>query len=97
MQVTPTERVSLLLRELSAITGKAPATIVREILEEAAPALEMTLDAFRTISERPHEAQAAVMRMAAEAHASIAQVSLDLTTDKKPGRKPGKSGADEPR
>lgn len=95
MQVTPTERSYLLLRELSSITGKAPATIVREILDEAVPALETSLKAFRTINERPQESQAAVMRMIGDAQTTLAQASLNLTTDRKPGRKPGnKSGSD---
>lgn len=90
MQVTPSQSTFLLLRELSELTGQAPATIVRELLDEAAPALQMTLEAFRAIKARPQEAQAAVARMAAQAHQVIAQATLDLNTDKKPGRKPGK-------
>lgn len=100
MQVTPTEGTYQLLRELSELTGKAPATICRELLDEAAPALQMTLEAFRQIKARPEEAQAAVMRMAAQAHATIAQATLDLGNDKKPGPKPGKkagTGAAKPR
>lgn len=101
MHVTPSERVSLLLRELSQLIGKAPATIVRELLDEAAPALEMTLEAYRDIQKRPEEAQAAVQRMAAKAHQVIAQASLDLDTDRKPGRKPSTKdkgrGAAKPR
>lgn len=88
MHVTPSEQVYLLLTELSQITGQGQATIVREILDEAVPALQMTVDAFKTIQSRPEEAQAAVMRMAAQAHATIAQASLELSTDKKAGRKP---------
>lgn len=95
LQVTPTEQVYLLLTELSKIAGKPQATIVREILDEAAPALQMTIDAYRTIHSRPEEARAAVMRMASQAQITIAQATLDLNTDKKPGRKP--SGAKKPR
>jgi len=99
MHVTPTERTRLLLDELSKLTGKAPATMVREILEEASPAFEMMIESHRQIQTRPGEAQAAVLRMAAQAHATIAQASLDLDTNKKPGRKPGKqgTGATKPR
>jgi predicted DNA-binding protein len=93
MHVTPSEKGYLLLQELSKLTGKAPATIVRELLDEAAPALEMTLEAVRQIKARPAEAQAAVNRMAAQAHQAIAQATLDLDTDKKPGRKPGRGAA----
>lgn len=92
MHVTPSEQGYRLLQELSKLTGKAPATIVRELLDEAAPALEMMIQAFRDIQGTPEMAQAAVMRIAAQAHQTIAQVTLDLDTDKKPGRKPGNKG-----
>lgn len=90
MHVTPSDRGYLLLQELSKLTGKPPATIVRELLDEAAPALETTIEAFRSIKARPHEAQAAVARMAAQAHAVIAQATLDLDNSQKPGPKPKK-------
>jgi len=54
----------------------------------------MTVEAFRTIHSRPEEAKAAVMRMASQAQMTIAQATLDLNTDKKPGRK--RSGAKKP-
>ena len=91
MQVTPSERSYRLLKALSELTGQPPATIVRELLDEAAPALETTIEAFRSIKARPQEAQAAVARMAAQAHATIAQATLDLDNSRKPGPKPGKN------
>lgn len=97
MQVTASEQAFSLLRELSKLTGKAPATIVREVLDEAVPALETSVEAFRSLRDRPEQSQAAVARFAAQAHAAIAQATLDLSTDKKPGRKPGtkrRQGAD---
>lgn len=88
MQVTPSENSFRLLVELSKLTGKAPATITRELLDEASPALEMMVTAFRDIHSAPEQAQAAVMRMAAQAQVAISQATLDLNTDRKPGRKP---------
>lgn len=88
MHVTPSEPGYRLLQELSKLTGKAPATIVRELLDEAAPALEMMIQAFRDIHATPEVTKAAVMRMAAEAHQAIAQATLDLDNSNKPGRKP---------
>lgn len=93
MHITPSEQGYRLLQELSKLTGKAPATIVRELLDEAAPALETTIDAFRLLRDRPDQSQAAVARLAAQAHAAIAQATLDLKTDEKPGRK-RRQGAD---
>ncbi len=90
MHVTPSETVYRLPQELQRLTGKSPATMVRELLDEASPALEMMVTAYRDLRTTPEEAQAAVMRMAAQGHAVIAQATLDLDTNKKPGRKPGK-------
>ncbi len=92
MHVTPSDQGYRLLQALSKLTGKAPATIVRDLLDEAAPALEMMIEAFRDIHAAPEVTRAAVMRMAAQAHQTIAQATLDLDIDNKPGRKPQKQG-----
>ncbi len=90
MQVTPTETVSLLLRRLTEITGKPPATLVRELLDEAAPALQMMLEAHEQLARRPSEMEAVVYRLATQAQGEIVQQVLSLKTDNKPGRKPAK-------
>lgn len=92
MHVTPTEGTFRLLRELEKLTGKPPATMVREMLDEAAPALQMMVEALRRLAQRPGEMEAVVGRMAAQAHATIAQATLDLDTNRKPGPKPRKQG-----
>jgi hypothetical protein len=99
MHVTPSQPVFLLLQELSRLTGKPMASMIREMLDEARPALEMMLQALRDMETRPDAMQAAVGRMAAQAHAHIAQATLDLDTNLKPGRKPGKQpgGGAKPR
>jgi hypothetical protein len=91
-QVTPTETTSRLLERLSKLTGKAPATLVRELLDEATPALQMTLDAFDQLAQRPQEMEAVVFRMAQQAQGVIVQQVLSLDTDRKPGRKPRDRG-----
>ena len=93
MHVTPSETVYRLLAELSRLTGKQPATIVRELLDEAAPALEVAVQAFRAVHTRPAEAQAAMARLSAKAINELTQAQLDLDTalNKKPGRKPAKA------
>jgi predicted DNA-binding protein len=88
MHVTPSERTSRLLGKLSKATGKGQATLVRELLDEASPALEMMLEAVEQLAKRPQEMEAVVHRMAAQAHQTISQATLDLDTDRKPGRKP---------
>jgi predicted DNA-binding protein len=92
MQVTASETSFRLLRELSALTGQAPATITRELLDEAVPALEMAVEALRDAKKRPDRVQAAMARFAMKSINDLTQAQLDLDTAmrKKPGRKPGK-------
>lgn len=89
---TPSETTGPLLDALSEALGKPKAKIVRELLDEAAPALQVSLEALRLIKTRPQAAQAAMSRLAAQGIQQIAQAQLDLDTAirKKPGRKPGK-------
>jgi predicted DNA-binding protein len=88
MHVTPSEATSRLLGRLSKVTGKGQATLVRELLDEANPALEMMLEAVEQLAKRPQEMEAAIHRMAAQAHQTISQATLDLDIDRKPGPKP---------
>lgn len=92
MQVTPTRTTYALLREMQALTGKAPATITRELLDEATPALQAAIDALRALKQRPQEAMRAVDRMLDTAMMGAAQARLDLdkAMNAKPGRKPRK-------
>lgn len=90
MQVTPSETAYRLLAELSRLTGQAPATITRELLDEAVPALELALAALRDAKKRPERMQAAMARFSAKAINELTQAQLDLDAAmaKKPGRKP---------
>ena len=92
MHVTPSENVHALLGEVSRLTGKPPATIVRELLDEAVPALEASVEALRMLKNRPMQAMQAVDRMLDTAMLGAAQARLDLdkAMNAKPGRKPGK-------
>lgn len=95
MQVTPTKTAYALLRELSALTGQAPATITRELLEEAVPALQMAVEAMRDVKKRPDRVQAAMARFATQSINDLTQAQLDLDAamEKKRGRKPRKGAA----
>lgn len=90
--ITPSPTTGPLLRELSKLIGKPPSSIVREMLDEAAPMLAAAIEAHRLIKRRPEAAQAALARVANRAQADLAQAQLDLDAAirKKPGRKPGK-------
>ena len=92
MHVTPSESVHALLGELSRLTGKPPATIVRELLDEAVPALEGSVEALRMLKDRPQAAMQAVDRMleGAMQDATQARLDLDKAMNRKAGRKPSK-------
>lgn len=94
MTVTPTETVYRLLGELSSLSGQAPATITRELLDEAVPALQMAVDALRDAKKRPDRVQAAMNRFAARAINELTQAQLDLDSamEKKRGPKPKPKG-----
>lgn len=95
MQVTPTRTSYLLLKEIEALTGKAPATITRELLDEAAPAMRELVEALRALEKRPQHALAAMKRMAYGQIEGITQATLDLdkAMNAKPGRKPRKAAS----
>ena len=65
--------------------------MVRELLDEAVPALQGLLEAHRVLKTRPEQAQQAMARLANAAIRDITQAQLDLDTamQKRPGRKPG--------
>ena len=95
MHVTPSESVHALLAEMQRLTGKPPATIVREFLDEAVPALETAVEALRMLKERPQAAMQAVDRMLDTAMLGAAQARLDLdkAMNAKPGRKVRKAAS----
>ena len=92
---TPTPASGPLLRELAELTGKTPARVVREILDEMAPQLPAMIEALRLVKSRPEKAVAALQEMAAKAHADLAQQTLDLNRvmRERPGRKPRREAA----
>ena len=92
IQITPSEHSYRQLVRLSELTKKGQATIVRELLDEAAPALQMMLEALEQLETRPLAMESVVHRLAAQAHQSIAQATLSLDTDGKPGPKPKRQG-----
>lgn len=90
MQVTPSETAHRLLKRIAELSGKGPATITRELLDEAIPAMELTIKALEMVNERPQEAQAAMARFAAISINRLTQAQLDLdkALEGKRGRKP---------
>lgn len=93
--VTPSPATGPLLTALAEALGKPKATLVRELLDEAAPALQVALEALQMLKTRPQAAQAAMSRLAAQQINQLAQAQLDLDSalKKRPGRKPRKGAA----
>jgi predicted DNA-binding protein len=96
MHVTPSEASSRLLGELSKLTGRGQATIVRELLDEAVPAMQLAVEALRDMKKRPDRLQAAMARFSARAINDLTQAQLDLDSamNAKPGRKPREGVSD---
>lgn len=92
---TPSPSVGPLLRELATLTGKTPARLVREILDEMGPQMPAMIDALRLIQTRPQQGIRALQTMTIEAQHTLSQQSLDLNRAirKRPGRKPREGAA----
>lgn len=83
-----------MLEEISTATGTGKATLVAEIMQEALPALRVTVEALRHVKQAPREAQALLARYANESTAKLAQAQLELDdlVAAKPSRKRQKRG-----
>lgn len=92
LSVTPSPAAEPVLIELAKLTGKPKATIVRELLDEAMPALQMTLEALRVAKSHPERAQALMAEFGARATRDLMQQQIEFSDalKKRPGRKPGK-------
>ena len=91
---TPAPGVGQLLREVAEAQRTTPAKVVRELLNEMAPAMRELLVVYREANRRPQLAREAAIRMGVDAEDAIRQASLDLekAIRRKPGRKPGNKG-----
>jgi hypothetical protein len=104
IQITPSPTVGPLLRELSELTGQPLGTMIRELLDQAAPTLRETVETLRAVkaASKKGEAEAIAARFASRMvsqsrelldglEAEQQQLPLSSSTYRKPGRKPGKS------
>lgn len=88
MHVTPSPEVVALLKQMYALTGKRPATIVREILDEAEPVLRSSVEALVKVKENPRVAGRVLAKLAAEYGQVIddTRAQLNLELKRRPGR-----------
>lgn len=82
IQFVPTERVDLLLRELSALSGQSLASLASEMLDEVAPVIRHQLDALKALQSSPEKAREYVQDYANRAVIEIAQTALDFGKEK---------------
>lgn len=90
--ITPSPAVEPVLIELARLLKRPKAAIVRELLDEAMPALQATLEAVRIAKSHPERAQALMAEFSARATRDLMQQQIEFSEamKKRPGRKPGK-------
>lgn len=98
IQITPGREVAPLLRELAKLLGQPQSRVVAELLDEAAPALRMSVEALRTVKRSPEVAKALMDNYATKAINELTQqqMAFGQALKKKPGRKPKGSGGRKP-
>lgn len=83
VQIVTAPRVYATLQRISAVTGDPLGGIVRNMLEEALPALEMMADALESIPKSPAEALAKMSQVVAQASYDARQLGLELSDERK--------------
>jgi hypothetical protein len=76
-------RVRSALERISAVTGTPMGTIVREMLEQALPALNQMADALEAVPKNPGEALAKMAKVLEQASVDTAQMGLELGEESK--------------
>lgn len=91
----PSSHLLRIVNELSETSGKSKASIVSEIMDEAAVVIDGQLKAFRKIANAPEHAREALQDYANEQVAKISQavIAFDKPGGKRRGRKPGRGAA----
>lgn len=93
--ITPSPACEPIINELAKLLGKPKAAIVRELLDEAMPAMQLTLEAVRIAKTHPERAQALLADYGARAVHQLMQEQINFSEalKKRPGRKPGRGAA----
>lgn len=89
IQVTLTDEVMGMLRQLSEMTGQSMGGMVSELMVLSLPMLVATRDAILKVKDAPREAQADLARVAHQATLALSQAQLELDDllSQKPARK----------
>ena len=91
----PSSQLLRVVNELSETSGKSKASIVSEIMDEAAVVIEGQLNAYRRIADNPAQAREVLQDYANQMVSEIGQAVLefDKPGGKKRGRPPGRGAA----
>lgn len=100
VQVALSDEVTRLVDELHELTGQTKSSIISELMDQVAPALQTTLEALKLLKDQPREAQRLIQNFTNEAFMASAQASLEFdqalqaraTQKGKRSRKGGLSG-----
>lgn len=91
----PSDHLAKVLNDLASSSGKSKASIVSEIMDEAAIVMEGQLRAYRQIAAAPGKAREVIQEYANQQVAAISQAVLEFAPPppRKRGRKPGRGAA----
>ena len=78
VQVTLSQEAWKLVAECSDLVGQSRSSLIAELLDSALPALQVVIEAHRTIKDQPREVQRLVANFGSEATRDLAQAQLDL-------------------
>lgn len=78
VQVALSDEVTRLVDELHELTGQTKSSIISELMDQVAPALQTTIQAIKLLQEQPREAQRLIQNFTNEAVLGVTQASLDL-------------------
>lgn len=95
IQISPSPDLSVVLKELAKLRKQPQSRVIVELLEEALPALQMTIKALQNVKKRPQEVQAMMAEYSTRAINELTQHQMNFSEalKAKPGRKPkGASG-----
>lgn len=78
IQLTLTPELDRVLSDVAGLSGKPQATIVREMLVEALPGLQLWIDAVRIAESRPKEAARKMLGVLDAVSVEVDQLRLPL-------------------
>lgn len=90
IQISPSPDLASVLRDLAKVQNQPQSRLVVELLEEALPALQVMLQALRTVKKSPRAAEELMSNLATRSIHQLTQEQINFSDalKAKPGRKP---------